>query len=183
MAYFKNVNVAPPCGFFFELNGEKVSARHFCDIERPVREMLRKAGLTCTVEEAVANYMCPRIDEADWMCTGSFRPSPIRPAEALRNSLFEVEGRELVPFDVVERRLRACLACPMHTRKFCVTCTGHLERVLAAFGGRRPKVPEDAGSGICKCCKAYESAIASVAYAPGENTWEGTPETCWRRTT
>ena len=180
MAYFRNANLVPRGGFFFELNGEKVSARHFCDIERPVAEMLRRAGLTCTVEEAVANYMCPRIDEADWFCTGKFRPARVRPAEALKNTASAVAGRDVVPFDEVERRLRVCMECPMHTREFCVACTGHLERVLAMFGGRRTPVPEDAGAGICKCCKAYESGVASVAYADGEGVWGEAPANCWR---
>lgn len=180
MAYFRNANLVPRGGFFFELNGEKVSARHFCDIERPVADMLRRAGLTCTVEEAVANYMCPRIDEADWFCTGNFHASKIRPAEALKNTVAIVPGRDVVPFDEVEHRLRICMSCPMHTRDFCVTCTGHLERVLSMFGGRRTTVPEDAGSGICKCCKAYESGIASVVYADGDKIWEGAPDICWR---
>ena len=178
--YFKNVNVAPAGGFFYELNGETVSGKHFCDIEGRVRALLRKYHRTETVEEAVAGYMCPRIPEASWLCTGGFKTAKIRPAEAMENSEMIVSGRNLVTFDEIERRLRICMACPMHTREFCVTCTGHMDRIMLLSGGRRRKVPEDAGSGICRCCKAYESAIASVEYGDGDTVWEGIPDSCWR---
>jgi hypothetical protein len=181
--YFKNVNVAPLGGFFYELNGERVTGRHFCEMEGPVRALLRKYHRTETVEEAVANYMCPRIPEASWLCTGGFKESKIRPAEALANSINLTSGRDVVTFDEIERRLRVCMACPMHTREFCVTCTGHIERIILMFDGRRRKVPEDAGSGICKCAKAYEAALASVAYGKDEALWEGVPNICWRKTT
>lgn len=180
--YFRNPNVAPQGGFFYELNGEKVTGRYFCDIEPKVRALLRKYRLTLSAEEAVAEYMCPRIPEASWMCTGGFTKAKIQPSEALKNSKLISEGRDVVPFDEIERRLRTCMACPMHTREFCVTCTGHMERILLYYGGRRQKVPEDAGSGICRACKAYESAVASIEYRKDEAVWEGVPDTCWRKT-
>lgn len=179
--YFRNVNTAPAGGFFYELNGEKVTGRFFCDIEPKVRALLRKYKRTETVEEAVAGYMCPRIPEASWLCTGGdFKRVGVRPAEAMKNAERLTLGREVVAFDEIERRLRICLSCPMHTREFCVTCTGHMERIMLLYAGRRPRVPEDAGSGICKCAKAYESAIASVEYGRDEPAWESAPETCWR---
>ena len=179
--YFKNVNVAPAGGFFYELNGEKVTGRFFCEIEPKVRALLRKYHRTESVEEAVATYMCPRIPEASWLCTGgTFKKAGVRAAEAMQNSVLLTDGREVVAFDEIERRLRICLSCPMHTREFCVTCTGHMERIMLLYAGRRPRVPEDAGSGICKCAKAYESALVSVEYADGEPVWESAPETCWR---
>lgn len=180
--YFRNVNTSPVGGFFYELNGEKVTGRHFCDIEPKVRALLRKYHRTESAEEAVAGYMCPRIPEASWLCTGaSPARAAVRPAEAMRNSDLITAGREVVPFDEIERRLRICMSCPMHTREFCVTCTGHMERIMLLYAGRRPKVPEDAGSGICKCAKAYESALVSVEYGKDEPVWESVPETCWRR--
>lgn len=181
--YFKNVNSTPAGGFFYELNGEKVTGRFFCEIEPKVRALLRKYGRTETAEEAVAGYMCPRIPEASWLCTGNFKKSKILPAEALKNAIWLTEGHDVVPFDEIERRLRICLACPRHTREFCVTCTGHMERIMLLYAGRRPKVPEDAGSGICKCAKAYESALVSVEYRDSDPVWEGLPDTCWRKKT
>ena len=178
--YFRNVNVTPAGGFFYEINGEKVTGRFFCEIEPKVRALLRKYNRKETVEEAVAGYMCPRIPEAGWMCTGTFKNSVIRPAEAMANSIALTQGREVVSFDEVEKRLRTCLSCQCHTREFCVTCTGHMERIMLLYAGRRPKVPEDAGSGICKCAKAYESALVSVEYSDGDPVWENAPETCGR---
>lgn len=181
--YFKNVNVSPVGGFFYEINGERVTGRHFCDIENKVRALLRKYNRKETAEEAVAGYMCPRISEAPWLCTGGFKSTKIPATEAMQNSVYITDGREVVPFDEIERRIRICLSCPMHTREFCVTCTGHMERIMLLYAGRRPKVPEDAGSGICKCAKAYESALVSVEYRKDEPIWEGVPETCWRKNT
>lgn len=181
--HFTNTGNSLRDGYFFELNGERVEGRHFCDIENRVRAMLRKAGMTCTAEEAVAAYMCPRIQEAGWACKGmpvGSRPH-ILPADALRNSVTAVAGRHVVPFDEIERRIRICLGCQKHTREYCVTCTGHLERIMAMFSGKRPRVPEDSGSGICTCAKAYESAIASVDFKNSESVWEGVPDTCWRK--
>lgn len=178
--FFKNINVSPEGGFFYEINGEKVSGKHFCDIEAKVRHLLRKYRRTESAEEAVATYMCPRIQEAPWLCTGGFSSAKIRPLEAMTNAERIVQGRDVVTFDEVERRLRICMACPMHTREFCVTCTGHMDRIMTLFAGRRQHLPEDAGSGICRAVKAYESAITSVKYNQGEPIWEGVPETCWR---
>ena len=178
--FFKNTNIAPHGGFFYETHGEKVSGAHFCDIEGRVRALMRKYNIPGTVEQVVAEYMCPRISEAPYLCTGgSQKPATILPRDAMSASEAYV-GRNVVTADEIMRRLRICMACPKHTREFCVTCTGHMQRILLLFNGRRTQVPEDRGSGICRCAKAYEAAIASVEYGEGEQVWAGAPDTCWR---
>lgn len=178
--FFKNVNIAPRGGFFCEIHGEKVAGAHFCDIEGRVRALMAKYRIPGTVEQVVAEYMCPRISEAPYLCTGSFqKPATILPRDAMKASE-EYSARNVVTADEIMRRLRICMACPKHTREFCVTCTGHMQRILLSFNGRRTQVPEDRGSGICRCAKAYEAAIASVEYGEGEKVWDGAPGTCWR---
>ena len=180
--FFKNVNIAPHGGFFYETHGEKVSGAHFCDIEGRVRALMRKYGIPGTVEQVVAEYMCPRIPEAGYLCSGVVpKAASVLPHEAMKNSEAYC-GRQVVPADEIMRRLQTCMKCPRHTREFCVTCTGHMNRILLSFNGRRMAVPEDRGSGICRCARAYEAAMASVDYGPDEPVWEGAPDTCWRRT-
>lgn len=182
--FFRNVNIAPRGGFFYETHGEKVSAPTYVQIEPKVRALMRKYGIPGTVEQAVAGYMCPRIPEAASLCTGpvSRAADYVMPREAMANAEKAAAGRHVVPFDEIERRLRVCLSCPKHTREYCVTCTGHMQRIMLLFNGRRPSVPEDRGSGICRCARAYEAALASVEYGPGDKVWDGAPETCWRHT-
>lgn len=180
-SFFRNVNIAPHGGFFYETHGEKVAAPTYVEIEPKVRALMRKYHIPGTVEEAVAGYMCPRIPEGARLCTGSFAPARdmIPAREAMANSE-AYAGRHVVTFDELSRRLRVCMACPKHTREFCVTCTGHMNRILLLFNGRRVSVPEDRGSGICRCARAYEAAIASVDYGRDEKPWAGAPDTCWR---
>lgn len=178
--YFKTTNISPRSGFFYETHGEKVSARYYVDIVPRVRALMKKYNIPGTVEEVVAEYMCPRIPESSFLCTGNYERAAIYPREALANAM-PYTSRRVVTFDVIEDRLRTCMECPMHTRDFCVTCTGHAGRMLAAFGRRRPSLPEDRGSGICRCAKAYELALASVEYPDDEPVWEGAPDTCWRK--
>ena len=179
--FFRNVNIAPQGGFFYETHGEKVAAPTYVEIEPKVRALMRKYNIPGTVEQEIAGFMCPRIHEAPSLCTGNFsKVDSIMPREAMKRSE-EYGNRQVVPFDEVERRLRVCLKCPKHTREYCVTCTGHMNRVLMMFGGRRTAVPEDRGSGICKCARAYEAAITSVEYGKDEPVWVGAPDTCWRK--
>lgn len=179
---FTNTNNTPSEGYFYEINGERVTAARYIDIEKPVADLMRKYGVEGTVEAAVAAHMCPRIHEAPWMCTGGdFKTDKVFPKDALKNSE-PYTSRQVVTFDIIERRLRTCSECPKHTREFCVTCTGHAARLEMMFRGRRPPLPEDRASGICKLSRAYEIATASVEYADDEPLWDDTPETCWRRT-
>lgn len=182
--YFKDTRATPPGGVFFYVapGGERVEGRHFSEIERRVAALLEKYHDPRSVERAVAEYMCPRISGADWFCQGPVVASPsVRPPQALSNSLPYCR-RSMVPFDVIERRMQVCLSCPKHVREWCPSCTGHLARLDREMRGRRPHLAEDRPSGVCSCAKAYEYALASVEYAPGEPIWEGTPDSCWRKT-
>lgn len=180
--WFRTVNFIPPYGvFFYETHGEKVTGRTFLEIEPKVRALMAKYSIKGLPEQEVAAYMCARMPDPGRYCRGSEVKAPhVRPREAISNSL-PYCSRRLVDFAEISRRLRICAACPMHARDWCPTCSGHVSRMEAAFGGRRPKQPEDAVSGVCQCAKAYEIAIASVEYGKDEAAWEGAPDTCWRK--
>lgn len=181
--FFKDVNMLPPGGwFFYEVNGEHVQARTFLEIAPKVRALMNKYGIKDTAEAAVASYMCPRIPNPGRYCRGAAVPAAhVVPHVAIANSLPYCK-RRVVPFDQIERRLRICAACPHHKREWCPTCTGHVSAMMSAFGGRRKPLPEDTLAGVCQKAKAYEHAIASVDFEEGEPVWEGTPDTCWRKT-
>lgn len=181
--YFRDPNFPPPGGmFFYETHGERVAARTFIEIAPQVRALMAKYNIPGTAEMELAAYMCPRIPDAGSYCRGATVPSAhVVPHVAIKNSL-PYCSRPVVPFDEIERRLRACAKCPHHRRDWCPTCSGHVSQIMSAFGGRRKKVPEDTLSGVCQRAKAYEMAIASVEYGEGEPAWEGTPGTCWRNT-
>lgn len=181
--FFRDVNMTPPGGLYFcEIGGERVQAHTFLEIAPRVRELMRKHGVEGTAEMVVAAYMCPRIPNPGLYCRGAAVPAAhVNSRDAIANSL-PYCSRRVVPFDVIERRMRVCAACPMHKRDWCPTCTGHMSRMKSAFGGRRRAVPEDTLSGVCQKAKAYEYAIASVEYGEGETVWAGVPDTCWRKT-
>lgn len=179
--YFKDVNNPPPGGmYFFELNGDKVSARTFVEIAPAVRRIMAKHGMKGSAESAVAAYMCPRIPDPGRYCTGPTVPvAHVRPHEAIEQSLTYIK-RRVVAFDTIERRMQMCHTCPKHSRDWCPTCTGHVAQIIRQFGSRRAELPIDTASGVCQCAKAYEMAIASVEYGDDEKIWDGAPDTCWR---
>lgn len=180
--FFKESNFVPPGGlFFYEAGGERAVGRTLVEILPKVRAINARHGIQGTAEAALAAYMCPRIPNAGAYCRGADVPGAhVLPHAALRASMPYCR-RHVVAFDVIERRMRACQACPRHARDWCPTCSGHVSAMLNAFGKRRTALPEDTLSGVCQCAKAYEIAIASVEYGEDEPVWEGVPDTCWRK--
>lgn len=183
--FFKDVNFLPPGGlFFYERDGERVTGRTFLEIAPKVKAILARHGIATSVEAEIADYMCARMPDPGRYCRGaSVAVQHVTPHVAIANSMpYCSPARQVVAFDEVERRLRVCSACPKHRRDWCPTCSGHVSRMMSAFGGRRRKVPEDTLAGVCQCAKAYELAIASVEYGEGDKVWDGVPDTCWRKT-
>lgn len=181
--FFRDLYNPPPGGlWFYETHGEKVVAHTYGELLPKVVALMKKYGIEGYPESVIAEYMCARIPNAGAYCKGANVPAPhTGPRDAIRNSEPYCR-RQVVPFDVIERRLRICSTCPKNARDWCPTCTGHLARIrflLASKG--RPDLPEDSMSGVCQCAQAYEAAIASVEYKPDEEVWEGAPDTCWRR--
>ena len=178
--YFHDVNMAPPGGYFCEINGERVSGRTFIEIEPKVRMLMSKYNIPGLPESVVATYMCPKLDDPGRYCRGPVVPiAHTRPREAFENSI-PYTSKPVVSFDKIERRESVCIRCPKHKRDWCPTCSGHPARLSGLFRGKRPSLPVDRVTGVCECAKAYECAIASVDYTPDEKIWEGAPETCWR---
>lgn len=178
---FVSIMSPPPGGFVFETHGERVTGRCFDEIAPKVRGLMAKYGIAGTAEAAVAGYMCPRLGPAAHaFCAGEFSASDDVGRHEAVDNCEPYYSRQVAPFDVIERRLARCMTCPRHFRGWCLTCTGHHQRILNGFRGRRPALPVDRGTGVCTCARAYEAAVASVEYAPEEKIWEGAPETCWR---
>lgn len=179
---FANPWSIPPGGYFFEIDGDRAEGRSLPEMRPKVEAILARHGRAGeSVELALANYMCPRLGRAAaWLCAGDFKAkSYVRPADALSGSA-RYATMPVAPFDAIQRRVSECMKCPKHERAWCTTCNGHLDRVIAMFGRSRPRLPLDAGAGVCTCAKAYVSAVASPAYGPDDKVWEGTPATCWR---
>lgn len=176
-ARFVSVMTPPPGGkYFFELGGERVEASNWPEMHTKAQALMQKHGVTGPVEWAVAEYMCPYMP--DWYCRGVVGRTVVRDREAWDRAQ-QYFRRDLVPFDEVSRRLRICQGCEKHSREgSCITCSGILAKILAAFGGKRPKVLEDEATGICTCCRTYESVVASVKH--GDDPWPETPDNCWR---
>lgn len=174
---FKSTMCPPPGGMFYlEVGGERVQSRDWFEMRRLAAQLLAKHGDRRTPEAAVAEFMCP--DMPSWYCTAGGR-STIMSAEARENAK-PYFSKHLVAVDEMARRLTACRSCPKHSRNVCLTCTGHLQWLLAGFGGRRPRLPEDSLSGLCLSAKTFEIAPTSV---DGElPAWEDVPDCCWRNT-
>lgn len=167
----------PPGGkYFLEIAGERVEAPNWPLMHQKAAALMAKHGVNRPVEWVVAEYMCPYMP--DWYCRGSAARTVVRDREAWNNAQ-PYFRRDLVTFDKVSERLRICADCPKHSREgSCTTCSGILNKILAAFGGRRPQVLEDKAAGVCLCARTYESVVASVEH--GEDPWDGTPDGCWR---
>lgn len=179
---FVSVMTPPPGGkFFYEVNGERVEAATWPEMQPKAAALMAKNGIEGPVEWAVASYMCPSMP--DWYCRGVAGRTVVRDREAVV-AAEQYFRKPLVPFDTVSDRLRACSECQKHSREgACITCSGRLAWILARFGGRRfrPKVLEDELSGVCTCARTFEAVIASVSYGEDEECWEGAPDTCWRK--
>lgn len=172
----------PPGGFVFAIGDDKVSGRTAPEILPKVVKLLAKHGVSAPAEEALAEYMCPRLGPAArYMCTGDVKaPEHTLPREALANCALYAR-RPIVPFETIQRRMGVCSTCPKHERDWCLTCTGAFTQIQRMMEGRRPLLPADRFSGVCGCAKAYEAVICSVEHE-GE-PWPDAPDTCWRRST
>lgn len=176
----RSLMTPPPGGFFFyELNGERVQARLWPDMEPMVRALMQKHGVVGSPAAVVSEFMCPSMP--DWYCSGPNLRHVLRIPE-IRENAGPYFHKQIVPFDVVSRRLRCCQQCPKHTRNFCLTCTGLSDWIMVSFNNRRTRVPEDQASGTCECAKTLEAVIATVDYADSDPVWDGVPDTCWRKT-
>lgn len=168
----------PPGGvFFFEHGGERIEARTWLEMQPKMEDFMKRHGLTGFASDLVAGYMCPFMPS--WYCTGtvSRKSTSIRDARKSAERYFPAH---LVPFNVMSDRMRICHECPKHERDVCLTCTGILDWITSAFGGRRRRVHEDNMSGICGCAGTFEAVIAAVEH--NGDAWPEAPGTCWRRT-
>ena len=172
---FKSVMCPPPGGMFYlEVGGERVEAPDWFQMRRLAAALLARHGDERTPEDAVAAFMCP--DMPSWYCTSGGRPTVLS-AEARENAKAYF-GRQLVTPAEMARRLAVCRSCPRHSRNICLTCTGHHAWLLAGFGNRRPRLPEDSLSGVCMAAKTFEIAPTSVdGPLPA---WDDVPDCCWR---
>lgn len=180
MVRFRSTMVPPPGGYFFyEHGGEQLRASTWVQMKPLVEDLMRRHGLSGYADRLVAEYMCPHMPP--WYCEGA----GVRVVTSVKVALKNAEPyypRELVQFDEISRRMRICHDCPKHERDVCLTCTGILDRIRAAFRGRRVPVLEDKMSGVCGCARTFEAVIASVEHGE-EPVWDGAPDTCWRRKT
>lgn len=178
--YFKNVNNTPPEGYFFEAGGERISGRNYAEFEPRLRAMMARHRIPGLPESALAAFMAPHLSDPGRYIRGpSVVQADVTGPEALANSERFVR-RAVAPFDRIERRVATCTGCLMHYRGWCPTCVGHVQRLRSMFGGRRPSLPCDAATGVCRCTNAYEFAVCSVEYGKDEKVWKGAPNTCWR---
>lgn len=178
--FFVNLMDPPPEGFFFEADGERITGRRWLEFEPKLTDLMRRHRISGLPESVLAEFMAPHLSDPGRYVRGpAVLKAEVRGPEALANSATYL-SRPVVPPDRIERRIAACSKCKMHFRGWCPTCSGHVQRMHQAFGGRRPSLPCDVATGVCRCTKAYEYAMCSVEYGADESVWEGAPETCWR---
>ena len=176
---FKSVMLTPPGGeYFFEHGGERVPARHWHEFLPKLKDVMARHGIGGTPLDVAAAHMCPHLPS--WFCNSgsAARDFPADRARAAARPYFAMQA--VTPSEIA-RRLAICRSCPMHSRTVCLTCTGIASWILASFGGRRPSLPEDRLSGICRSAKTFEMAAASVD-ARGLPEWDDVPDCCWRNT-
>lgn len=180
-ALIASIHNPPPGGLFFaDVGGVHIEAPTWYQMEGRVASALAAAGRSDELPLAVVSEcMCPHMPP--WFCLGSTEnPRIVRRKEALSNAAAYFSKRLVRPIDI-ERRLDVCRQCPKHEGSDCLTCSGTLNWILRAFGGRRPAVMADRASRICACARTYESVVASVAYGADEPVWDDVPDTCWRK--
>lgn len=166
----------PPGGeYFFEHGDERISARTWGEFLPKLKELMARRGIQGAPRDVAAGYMCPRLPP--WFCTSG--GVAVTSTDAARAAARPYFGMHVVPPQEAARRMSVCRTCPMHSRTVCLTCTGIAQWALASFGGRRPSLPEDRMSGICRCAGTFEMVAASVD-ARGLPRWKDVPEGCWR---
>lgn len=177
---FASIHNPSPVGrWFYEVGGERVEGPTWYSIQHRVEALMAKHGVQGDPETVVAEYMCPQLPE--WFCrgVGPARANAVRRQEALDNAV-KFFKMPVVPPMEIERRLEICRRCPRHEGAVCLTCTGILDWIKRAFGGRRPSVDMDKISRMCSCERTFESVLASVDFgdaAPPDDA----PDSCWRK--
>lgn len=173
---FRNARTPPPGGeFFFEHGGERISARTWFEFLPKMQDMIAKHGLHGTPLDLAAQYMCPRIPS--WYCTSG--GVPVLSTDAARAAAKPYFGKNVVTPSEIASRMAVCRSCPRHERTVCLTCTGIASWAVSSFGGRRPALPEDRMSGVCRCAGTFDMVVASVD-SRELSGWKDVPDTCWR---
>ena len=179
---------SPPGGrYFYERGNRRVSAIGRDAAIAEVSRILSVEGIDADPEEELATYVCSSLDPMSRapLCepvatSAPPGPPPVTPKEAVENSVAMCRGRNVETFDRIESRLAVCLRCPEHERRWCPSCAGHFEKVMVSLSERRPRLPLDRMTGVCRRARAYESAVCSLHYGPDDPVWDGVPGTCWR---
>lgn len=176
---FRSPNSTPPTGCYeYECGGRYITSPSRSAISRMALDLRASQGLPSvgTGIEYVMEYMCPRLP--DGFCT---RPSsiPYLKVEDVKAATAALFPLPLATTDVISERLRICVRCQDHvTRGFCMGCSGFQEWIYKGFSGRRARLSEDAGAGICPHDRAFVAAVASVSAMPAEAGIR--PAGCWR---
>ena len=171
---------APPGGLWFWEDGDHlVSTPSDQEAIDQIRAILVEKGDKRSPSDALAEYMCPRMPRG--FCMNFTGPS-VETTRDLIDRALPYASRNLAMANIIQTRLDRCASCPMCRHDTCISCRRIAPDIYALFGGRRPSLPADRKSGVCKCAGTYAMAVASVLYSSDEQTWEGTPTTCWRFT-
>lgn len=181
MIRFRSLHSTPPQGVYeYELDGVLLQDSSRFGICAKVRELRTSKGLRTIGDgfDYIMDYMC-RHSLPDGFCD---RPSTVKVprVQGIKAATVALFGMRLVPSDVAERRLIACISCPQHTRRgVCINCTGLLDWVRRGMPGRGV-LPADSASGACLCDGVLAAASVSVAGRPLTDGAEY-PANCWRK--
>lgn len=182
MVFFTSRFVPPPGGeYFFESEGASFRTRSYAEAIRRTTSILQSQGkLKGPAEAALAEYMCPFMP--DGFCTKPYGNKTFT-LDQMRSEAKRYFSLPLVPFDDVEKRLQTCMACPKHSRTFCLTCVGAIDWIRSGFRGARRMLPVDSYTGTCQCAGTFAAVVASIEES-SLPAWDKAekPSTCWRKT-
>ena len=169
---------APPGGVWFWQDASHcIAGPRLDDVAVQVGRVLRGAGDRSDPVQAVLKYMAPRMPRG-WAKGWKGSPEPTVGDYLARAA--KVASLPVARPDVIKSRLARCARCKACIRPVCMPCLHIPDRVVSFFAGRRPPLPADAKSGVCRCAGTFCMAVCSVMYGADGDRWPDMPAGCWR---
>jgi hypothetical protein len=174
--------------FYQTSKGAYVESRSSFDdlLNRVIRQLSAEGSeIPANLSEVVQDFMCANLPES--FCQGdpmgthprSWQPTYFSILDAttkMAKAANDAGGFGRQKMQDIERRAEACLACPKHSMRMCVTCNG----LLAAFDHYRTgrKTPFDRSIRVCAACDGLLPVMIHMD-AKYVKANEDLPDGCW----
>ena len=185
----------PPGGYCYRVpeTGDELIAGDMAQLVIMTRAIYVRNKITVPddLSARVEHYICLHVPAS--FCVGTYaegdeqhrvvNAKAVREASDLKVTRLKWGPEKfLAPLPLAEQRAATCIKCKLNYEKFCTTCNGLKDYVVAAIGGRTTTL--DSRLGVCSVCscllkaKIHVSVEALKALKPRSGDGEY-PENCW----